>query len=101
MKYYVIGDEDTVLGFGMVGVAGKIVENESQARRVMETVLNDDSYGIIIITECTADLIRSMVDKYIFSQSFPLILEIPSREGRVPGKPSIREMVNKAIGISL
>ena len=33
MKYSVIGDEDTVLGFGIVGVLGKIATNEEETRR--------------------------------------------------------------------
>ena len=46
-------------------------------------------------------MIRSIVDKYLFTESFPLIVEIPDRMGPKPGKPGIREMVNAAIGLKL
>jgi V/A-type H+/Na+-transporting ATPase subunit F len=101
MRYYVIGDEDTVLGFGMVGVDGEAVRNPEEADKAFNDALSDEGIGIIIITERAADFIRELVDKYLFSEKFPLIVEIPDRKGSVPGKPKIREMVNHAIGIKL
>jgi len=55
----------------------------------------------VIITERVAELIRPLVDRYVFAQSFPLIVEIPDRLGPVAGRPGTREMVNQAIGIKL
>jgi len=101
MKYSIIGDEDTVLGFGMVGVSGKVVENADEAERAFQTILEDKETSIIIITERIADMIRPIVDKYLFTISFPLIVEIPDRNGKEPDRPGIREMVNAAIGLKL
>ncbi len=101
MKYSVIGDEDTVLGFEMVGVSGKIVHDADEAQRAFQTAIEDRETGIVIITERIADMMRSVVDKYQFTVSFPLIVEIPDRKGSPLGRPGIREMVNTAIGIKL
>ena len=101
MKYFVIGDEDTVLGFGLVGVKGLIVHNAEEAKGAFQKALSEDNTGIIIITEQIADMIRHLVDKYLFTERFPLIVEIPDREGRLEGRPGIREMVNEAMGIKL
>lgn len=101
MNYFIIGDEDAVLGFGMVGVSGKTASSPEEAETAFKTALKDEETGIIIITERIADLIRPLVDKYIFTRKFPLIVEIPDREGKLTGKPGIREMVNEAIGIKL
>ena len=101
MKYSIIGDEDTVLGFRMVGVSGKVAENADEAQRAFQAVLQDKETSIIIITERIADMIRPIVNKYLFTVSFPLIVEIPDRTGLKPGRPGIREMVNTAIGIKL
>jgi V/A-type H+-transporting ATPase subunit F len=101
MKYYVIGDEDTVLGFGMVGVKGQTVRTASEAEAAFGDALADADVGILIITERTAELIRHLVDRYLFAEKFPLIVEIPDRRGPVTGRPNIREMVNEAIGIKL
>ena len=101
MKYSIIGDEDTVLGFGMVGVSGKTAGNPDDAQRAFQAMIEDKETAIIIITERAADMIRPIVDKYLFTVNFPLIVEIPDRKGRKPGGPGIKEMVNTAIGIKL
>ncbi|MBN1646981.1 MAG: V-type ATP synthase subunit F [Spirochaetales bacterium] len=101
MNYFIIGDEDAVLGFGMVGVRGQTVNNQQEAGDAFRKVLEDKETGIVIITERIADLIRDLVDKYVFTRQFPLILEIPDRMGRMEGKPGLREMVNGAIGVNL
>lgn len=101
MRYYVIGDEDTVLGFGMVGVRGTVVRDRSSAEEAFRQAIAERDIGILIITEKVADHIRPDVERYLFSERFPLILEIPDREGPKEGRPGIREMVNTAIGIKL
>lgn len=101
MKYFIIGDEDAVLGFGMVGVQGRTARNPQETEAAFKTALSDPEVGIIIITERLSELIRPLVDRYIFAERFPLIIEIQDRQGPIAGKPGIREMVNQAIGIKL
>jgi len=101
MKYSIIGDEDTVLGFRMVGVTGKVATNSGEAKRAFDAMLEDRDNCIIIITERVADMIRPIVDKFLFAESFPLIVEIPDRKGPKPGRLGIRETVNAAIGLKL
>lgn len=100
MKYFVIGDEDTVLGFSLVGVKGSAVTDKQTATEVFNKVLEEKDYGIVIITDEIADLIREKVDKYLFSESFPLIVEIPSPHGNCQSK-DLHQLVNDAIGVSL
>lgn len=101
MKYSIIGDEDAVLGFEMVGVSGRTARDPAEAHRAFQAALEDKETGIVIITERVADMIRPLVDQYLFTESFPLIVEIPDRRGRQPDRPGIRELVNAAIGIRL
>jgi len=101
MKYFIIGGDDAVLGFGMVGVEGRVVSNADEAGQALQEALEDREVGIVIITEPAAELIRPQVDRYVFSQSFPLIVEVPDREGPLEDKPGLRELVNRAIGINL
>ena len=101
MKYVVIGDEDTVLGLGMVGVEGKTVHDAPEAQQAFQSALSDSEVGIVIITERVAELIRATVNRYLFTESFPLIVEIPDRRGPIPGRKGIRETVNTAIGIKI
>ncbi len=101
MKYFVIGDEDTVLGFGIVGVSGKTAFNVEEAKEAFQEIINNHETGIIIVTETVADMIRPIVNKYLFTQDFPLIVEIPDRHGRKPDRPDIKEMVNAAVGVKI
>jgi len=101
MKYFVIGDEDAVLGFGLVGIQGLKAETPQEAESAFKAALEDSNVGIVIIEDRIADMIRPIVDRYIFAEQFPLIVEVPGREGKKPGRPGIRAMVNEAIGIKL
>jgi V/A-type H+/Na+-transporting ATPase subunit F len=101
MKYAIIGDEETVLSFGMVGVSGKTAASPDEAETAFQEMLEDRNVGIIIVTENVADMMRATVDKYLFTVSFPLIVEIPDRKGAKPGRRGFKELVNGAIGIKL
>ena len=101
MKYFVIGDQDAVLGFGLVGVKGFVANKKAEAENAFKEALEDETIGVIIITEKCAEFIRPLVDAYLFTYSFPLIVEIQGRSGKMEGKSDIRQLVNEAIGIKL
>lgn len=96
MKYFVIGDEDTVLGFSLVGVFGMQATNAEQARQAWNKALEDRANGIIIITDVVANMIRPTVDQYLFSESFPLVVEIPSSRGE-ESHTDLRTLVNLSL----
>lgn len=100
MKYFVIGDEDTVLGFSLVGVDGAIATSHQEAVDAFNRALDNSGYGIIIITETVSAMMRDTVDKYLFSEAFPLLVEIPSPKDGTYSK-DLRALVNEAIGVSL
>ena len=100
MKYFVIGDEDTVLGFSLVGVFGMQATTSEQAMQAWDKALEDPENGIIIITDQVASMIRPLVDRYSFSESFPLVVEIPGSHTK-ESPPDLRSLVNQAIGVSL
>ena len=83
MKFFVIGDEDTVLGFSLAGIDGEAVNEAEEAKASLEKAFKMEGLGIIVITERVAEKIRSLVDQYIYKTTFPLIIEIPDRLGPV------------------
>lgn len=99
MDYFVIGDEDTVLGFSLVGIAGVSAACAEEAEAAWEKATENKQVGIIIITESVANLIREKVDHYLFSESFPLVVEIP--EAGKTSSRDLRSLVNDAIGVSI
>lgn len=101
MTYYVIGDEDSVLGFGLVGVAGREAGSAEEAREAFQAALREEEVGVLIIAEATAELIREEIDRFTFTEDFPLVVEIPDRRGKRAGRPGIRELAHHAIGIEL
>ena len=101
MDYYIIGDEDAVLGFRLVGVRGRTAANREEAENAFREALKNEQIAVIIITERIADLIRPLVDRFLFREKFPLLVEVQDRLGPMAGKPDIRTMVNQAIGIKL
>lgn len=101
MNFFVIGDEDTVLGFKLAGLEGRIVNSPEEAKEALDTAVANRDIGIIIITEKVAESIREEVDKFIFGTTFPLIVEIPDRSGPLPKKLSLKELARKAIGVGI
>lgn len=100
MSMFVLGDEDAVLGFALVGVAGKAVHDADAARTTLDELLDREDVEIVLITEDWAATLRERVDELKMSASRPVILEIPSREAKPTGR-SLRELVQQAIGIRL
>jgi V/A-type H+-transporting ATPase subunit F len=101
VKFFVIGDEDTVLGFRLAGVEGKVVESPEETRKALEEAFQVEDMGVIVITERAAKPIRGLVDQYIYKTTFPLIIEIPDRSGPIEGRGSVRDVIRKAVGVHL
>ncbi|MDD4856849.1 MAG: V-type ATP synthase subunit F [Candidatus Krumholzibacteria bacterium] len=101
MKFYVIGDESTVTGFGLAGVQGEMVETADEAREALGKAFASSDIGIIIVTEKIAAQLRTEMEEYVFGRTFPLIIEIPDRTGPMEGRVSIRQLVRSAVGINV
>ena len=101
MKYFVIGDEETVLGFSLAGVDGIVVHDAASARGALDETMEREDIGIIIITERIATMIREEVNAYFYHSPYPLIVEIPDRLGPLEDRISVRDVVQTAVGVRL
>ena len=101
MRYFVIADADTVLGFRYVGVHGQEVLNAEQARQALARAQSDATIGVVILTDVVAEMIRSEVNKVRYEAKRPLLVEIPGRQGPMPGKRSLLDLIRDAVGISV
>jgi len=101
MKYFVIGDEDTVLGMGLAGVRGRAVTSPAEAKEAFARALDDPEVGILIITERTAEVIRPEVESAIMERAMPIIVEVPDRNGPIEGKKNLIELIREAIGVGV
>jgi V/A-type H+-transporting ATPase subunit F len=101
MKFFVIGDRQTVLGFRLVGVEGKVAVEREEALSALEEAVARRDIGIVLITEAVAGKVRDEVEARLYGLGFPLLLEIPDASGPSPERPEIKDVVRKAVGISI
>jgi V/A-type H+-transporting ATPase subunit F len=101
MKFFVIGDRQTVLGFRLVGIEGRQAEEREEALAALDEAVTRKDLGIVLVTETVADRIRDEVDARLYGMGFPLVLEIPDASGPSPERPGIEDVVRKAIGITI
>ncbi|MEA3346411.1 MAG: V-type ATP synthase subunit F [Chloroflexota bacterium] len=101
MKPLVIGSMDAVLGFGLVGVRGQVATTAQEVNQALDEVLQDPEVGIILVTEDVAELIRPRMDQLMRRSTVPLVVEIPGPEGPRPDRPSLSEVIRRAIGVRL
>lgn len=100
MSVYVIGDENTVTGFALIGIEGEEVTTEQEARTALHRAIEREGVEIVLVTEGWAASMRETVDELKMTRMHPLVLEIPG-EGTEAGGRSLRELVQQAVGIRL
>ncbi|MBP1747861.1 MAG: Vacuolar H+transporting two-sector ATPase subunit [Deltaproteobacteria bacterium] len=101
MKFFCIADEDTLRGFRLAGVDGRVVVTADESRQAIEDALRLPECGIIIITGDAADAARDLVDAVRLERDCPLIIEIPGPKGKPPEAKGLRRFVQEAVGIRL
>jgi V/A-type H+-transporting ATPase subunit F len=101
MKFFVIGDKQTILGFRLVGIEGAVAIDRDDALAALDAAVVRKDVGIVLITEAIANKMRDEVDARLYGMGFPLVLEIPDASGPSADRPEIEDVVRKAIGISV
>jgi V/A-type H+-transporting ATPase subunit F len=113
VDYFFIGDPELVTAFHFVGIGGKAVANPEEAcevfRRITEgwnetagAVLPDtEECRILIISEEVADWLGNTLIQWQLSDRYPLIVEVPSMMGKLPGRKTLVESIREAIGIHI
>jgi V/A-type H+/Na+-transporting ATPase subunit F len=101
MRYHVIGDEDTVLGFRYAGIPGDPVADAAQASAAFARVRRLPDVAVIIITDRVADLIREQVNAERFDTVLPLVVEVPGPQGPSPERRDLLAMIREAVGIQV
>ncbi len=101
MKLMVIGHPEAVLGFSLAGVGGRPATNSTEANQALDEALARTDVGIILVTEDVAAMIEARMDQLKMHSTVPLVVEIPGPEEARTGKPSLSEVVKRAIGIKI
>ncbi len=101
MKFFCIGDEDTVRGFRLAGIEGHVVSDAEQAETALANVVRRRDAGVVIVTDAVAAKIREQVDEVRLKCERPLLVEIPGPEGPIAERKSLRQLVQEAVGIRI
>ncbi|MGA1869494.1 MAG: V-type ATP synthase subunit F [bacterium] len=102
MKFLVIGDKDTVVGFGLVGVRGLVADSETEAMKALKQAIKEQEVGIILITERLAKRIQTTINKLLINRrENHIILQIPDTNGSLSDRPSVEEFVLSALGVNV
>ncbi len=99
-RYFVIADEDTLLGFRCAGLSGRAVSNSQEAIETLRAACKEN-VGIVIVTEEVAAMMQPEIDALRFSEELPMVVEIPGAQGPMPGRRSLSEVIREAIGIKV
>lgn len=99
-KIGVIGDKDSILPFKALGIDVFPVIGPEEARKTLDT-LAKSKYGVVFITEQTAQLIPESIERYN-REPVPAVILIPSNQGSLHiGLNRINENVEKAVGSNI
>lgn len=99
-KIAVVGDKDSVLAFGALGIDVYTVTNGDDARKAVDS-LAKNQYGIIFVTEQIASLIPDTISRYD-KETIPAVILIPNNQGTLNiGMDRINANVEKAIGTNI
>ncbi len=99
MNFYCIADEDTVRGFRLAGVEGRVVTSAPDAAEALNQAAARAETGILILTQPVAAWIREQVDAFRLQHDRPLLVEIPGPDGPLAGRKTLRQLVDSAVGI--
>jgi V/A-type H+-transporting ATPase subunit F len=106
-KIAVIGDDDTVIGFGLTGI--KYLTTISEDTDNSEIILSikgyikNDEIGFIILTQSIAERIRPEFERIKLDKTlYPIFIELPDKRGELPDRVDpIKSLIRRAIGMEI
>lgn len=101
MKSLVISrNRDVTTGLRLSGIDGKFCKDVEELRTIFKKYKDDDSIGIIILTERDFNEIKEEVIAKKLSGTLPLVVTIPGPKG-IEDKDFILRYIKESVGIKL
>jgi vacuolar-type H+-ATPase subunit F/Vma7 len=103
MTFFVLGEEDVVLGFHFVGIQGIVTDTKEETIDEFNKITSGayGEVGVLLVTEKSSVMLEDRLMKWQLAGKYPLIVEIPGMEGHLEGKKSMLDSIRKAIGLSV
>ena len=102
MTFKLISDNhDTALGMRLAGIDGVVAHGEAEVRDALNRYIEDETVGIVLITERLVGLCPELIDDLKLNRRRPLIVEIPDRHAAGRTRDSVTRYVREAIGVKI
>jgi len=101
LNIHVIGSEDTVIGFGLIGVNGTIVNDVKMAEKILKELAESKEYKIIIINRKLLEGLEGLeefIKEYRLNSENPILVDIPDETGIIAFE-SVKDIIKRSIGI--
>jgi vacuolar-type H+-ATPase subunit F/Vma7 len=99
VEFFVIGDEEVVLGFRFAGADGTAVYNRAGALEAFHRATTAGDVKILILTEQASAMIEAEVTAWQFGGAYPLVVEVPGIEGHLENRRSLVDAIREAVGV--
>jgi len=103
-RLIVLTDPDTADGFGLAGVDVVVAESQDDARRKLNTLLDDDASGIVAINEAFMTDIDERTQLKINTTYRPIVITLPIREKLATEEDHrayLSRLIRRAIGFDI
>lgn len=103
-RLIVLTDPDTADGFGLAGVDVVVAESQDDARRKLNTLLDDDASGIVAINEAFMTDIDERTQQKINTTYRPIVITLPIREKLATEEDHrayLSRLIRRAIGFDI
>ena len=103
-KVVVLTDSDTADGFRLSGVDVEIADSGEMARKLLNSLLDDESSGIIAVNEKMMAAIDERTQKKIDSIYRPIVISLPIKEQLQMGEDHrayLSRLIRRAIGFDI
>ena len=99
MVPFVLGEEEIVTGFGLIGVKGVTPSGPDAARRELENAVSAKEPPLLLVTERIAEWIRPQIRNAILAGA--MVQVIPGFGGRIEKRVDEEALLLSALGIKL
>jgi vacuolar-type H+-ATPase subunit F/Vma7 len=98
----VIGDNNMVTGFRLIGIEGAEAISVAEAKETLKEALNRNDLAIIVISEEFSgdQQIREIIDDIRRSRTVPLIVEVPGSNEKI-SEVNLADLVSKSLGVRM
>lgn len=99
MKILFIGDATLSQGYSLSGVQGIPVSSKEEFMISLESALNMEDVGLILLDSDYSSLVREHVSSLKIKRVLPVILEVPGR--KTSAEVDLKSIISRMMGVKV